>query len=61
MADVSNVDKRFDKDFRNVEEAMEEAKGAHQFVETTSQAVHDTREHYHRLATSFDEAARRVD
>ena len=44
--------KKFDAEF----EEMKKAKEAQITAEIAMQAAHDTREHYRRLATSFDEA-----
>ena len=35
---------------------MENVKEAQRFMESSEQAVHDSRQEYHRLASAFDEA-----
>ena len=52
----SDVDKKCDTEFEEMEQAMEKAKEAEQFADITLQATSGTHVHHRRLATSFDEA-----
>ena len=51
--DVADVDKKFDKEFAEMEDAMEKAKEAQGLTEIAMNAAGATREHYRRFTTSF--------
>ena len=55
ISDVVIVVKDFDKEFARMLDEMEKVKEAQRSVEIIAQAVHDSREHYHRPASDFDE------
>ena len=55
ISDVVIVVKDFDKEFARMLDEMEKVKEAQRSVEIIAQTVHDSREHYHRLASDFDE------
>ena len=55
-SDFAKVDKDFDNDTHGCWPRWKKSKETQRFVEMTAQAVHDSRETYHRLASDFDEA-----
>ena len=50
-SDLANVDKQFDREFAQVQDEMEKVTEAWRLTEISAQAVHDSREEYHRLAS----------